>query len=65
MVLVWRCVNSSILPTLNSHLQAIERVLRDQTGIQSVKVALLAERAVVEFDPFHWTVPKLIDVGDF
>jgi len=37
-------------------------MLRNQKGIQLIKVALLAERAVVEFDPIHWTVPKLIDV---
>lgn len=40
-------------------------MLRDQKGIHSIKVALLAERAVVEFDPFHWTAPKLIDVRYF
>jgi hypothetical protein len=40
-------------------------MLRNQTGIYSTKVALLAERAVVEFDPLLWTVPKLIDVWSF
>lgn len=44
-------------------LQAIEGMLRDQKGIHSIKVALLAERAVVEFEPEHWTVDKLINVS--
>ena len=37
-------------------------MLRDQPGIQSVKVALLAERAVIEFDPTVWTAEKVIEV---
>jgi len=37
-------------------------MLRDQKGIHSIKVALLAERAVIEYDPSHWTVEKLISV---
>jgi len=37
-------------------------MLRDQKGIHSIKVALLAERAVIEYDPSDWTVVKLIDV---
>ena len=37
-------------------------MLRNQPGIQSVKVALLAERAVVEFDPTTWTTEKVIQV---
>jgi hypothetical protein len=45
--------------------QTIESMLRNQSGIHSAKVALLAERAVIEFDPLLWTVPKLIDVGPF
>ncbi|KAG8998958.1 hypothetical protein FRB94_006504 [Tulasnella sp. JGI-2019a] len=40
-------------------LQSIERMLRTQDGIQSVKVALLAERAVIEYDPDVWTPEKL------
>ena len=44
-------------------LQSIEGMLRNQEGIHSIKVALLAERAVVEFDPVQWTVEKLIDVS--
>lgn len=43
--------------------QAIEGMLRDQKGILSIKVALLAERAVVEFEPEHWTVEKIINVS--
>ena len=42
-------------------------MLRDQTGIFSVKVALLAERGVIEYDPSLWTVEKLVseitDIG--
>jgi len=38
-------------------------MLRDQKGIHSVKVALLAERAVVEYDPLHWNVEKLVGVS--
>jgi hypothetical protein len=37
-------------------------MLRDQKGIYSIKVALLAERAVIEYDPSDWTVEKLINV---
>lgn len=37
-------------------------MLRDQKGIHSIKVALLAERAVIEYDPSDWTVDKLISV---
>lgn len=37
-------------------------MLRDQKGIESIKVALLAERGVVEYDPAYWTVPKIIEV---
>lgn len=37
-------------------------MLRHQEGIQSVKVALLAERGVVEFDPEKWTAERVIEV---
>lgn len=37
-------------------------MLREQKGIHSVKVALLAERGVIEFDPHDWSVVKLISV---
>jgi Cu+-exporting ATPase len=43
-------------------LQSIEGVLRTQPGIYSVKVALLAERGVVEYDPTVWTEEKIINV---
>lgn len=43
--------------------QAIEGMLRGQAGIHSVKVALLAERAVIEFDPDVWTADKLVEVS--
>jgi Cu+-exporting ATPase len=38
-------------------------MLRSQPGIHSVKVALLAERGVVEFDPLQWNVVKVISVS--
>jgi Cu+-exporting ATPase len=34
-------------------------MMRDQEGIHSIKVALLAERAAIEFDPLIWTIEKL------
>jgi Cu+-exporting ATPase len=37
-------------------------MLREQPGIQSVKVALLAERGVVEYDPNSWNPEKIISV---
>lgn len=37
-------------------------MLRSQPGIHSVKVALLAERGVVEFDPQQWNTEKVINV---
>jgi len=37
-------------------------MLRSQPGIFSIKVALLAERGVIEYDASKWTVPKLIEV---
>ena len=43
-------------------LQSIESVLRNQQGIHSIKVALLAERGVIEYDPEHWNVDKLVNV---
>lgn len=42
--------------------QSIEGVLREQPGIHSIKVALLAERGVVEFDPATWSVEKIVEV---
>lgn len=43
--------------------QSIEGMLRTQPGIQSVKVALLAERGVVEYDPAVWDADKIIGVS--
>jgi P-type Cu+ transporter len=52
------------LPTQALNLfQSIEGMLRSQPGIHSVKVALLAERGVVEFDPVQWTTEKVINVS--
>ena len=38
-------------------------MLRSQSGIHSVKVALLAERGVVEFDSLLWDTEKVISVS--
>ena len=38
-------------------------MLRTQDGIHSIKVALLAERAVVEYDPAVWTTDKIMSVS--
>ena len=38
-------------------------MLRVQTGIHSIKVALLAERGVVEYDPNVWDPDKIISVS--
>jgi hypothetical protein len=46
----------------NTQFQAIEGMLRPQTGIISVKVALLAERGVIEYDPALWNPEKLASV---
>ena len=40
-------------------------MLRDQPGIHNVKVALLAERGVVEYDPGTWDPEKIISVSTF
>ncbi|KDQ13049.1 hypothetical protein BOTBODRAFT_133950 [Botryobasidium botryosum FD-172 SS1] len=47
--------------TCGACVESIESMLRNQPGIHSVKVALLAERAVVEFDASAWTVEKVIE----
>ncbi|KAF7308762.1 Copper P-type ATPase [Mycena kentingensis (nom. inval.)] len=53
--------------TCGACVESIEGMLRDQPGIHSVKVALLAERGVVEYDPDMWDVEKIIgeisDIG--
>jgi P-type Cu+ transporter len=38
-------------------------MLRDQPGVYSVKVALLAERGVIEYDPNIWDTDKLVGVS--
>ncbi|EKM50173.1 uncharacterized protein PHACADRAFT_264752 [Phanerochaete carnosa HHB-10118-sp] len=47
--------------TCGACVESIESVLRNQPGIHSVKVALLAERAVVEYDIEKWTVEKIAE----
>lgn len=38
-------------------------MLRDMSGIHSIRVALLAERGVVEYDPTAWDPEKIINVS--
>lgn len=47
--------------TCSSCVEAIEGMLRQQDGIHSVKVALLAERGTVEYDPQKWDSGKIIN----
>ncbi|KAG8964682.1 hypothetical protein FRC03_001449 [Tulasnella sp. 419] len=47
--------------TCGACVESIESMLRNQNGIHSIKVALLAERAVVEYDPDLWTTDKLVN----
>ncbi|KAI0358348.1 copper P-type ATPase CtaA [Trametes cingulata] len=53
--------------TCGACVESIEGMLRTQPGIHSVKVALLAERGVVEYDPAVWDADKIIseisDIG--
>ncbi|SGY73091.1 BQ5605_C005g03260 [Microbotryum silenes-dioicae] len=52
----WRCSM-----TCGACVASIENGLRDQPGILSVKVALLAERAIIECDPSVWSPEKLTE----
>lgn len=45
--------------TCGACVESIEGMLRPQEGIQSVKVALLSERGVVEYDPSRWNPEKI------
>ncbi|KAI8985695.1 copper P-type ATPase CtaA [Trametes punicea] len=47
--------------TCGACVESIEGMLRTQPGIHSVKVALLAERGVVEYDPAIWNPDKIIN----
>ncbi|THH27788.1 hypothetical protein EUX98_g6386, partial [Antrodiella citrinella] len=47
--------------TCGSCVASIEGMLRDQPGIHSIKVALLAERGIVEYDPATWDSDKIIN----
>lgn len=47
--------------TCGACVESIEGVLRGQNGIHSVRVALLAERGIIEYDPAIWTVEKLVE----
>ncbi|KAG1746556.1 E1-E2 ATPase-domain-containing protein [Suillus paluster] len=47
--------------TCGACVESIEGMLRSQAGIHSIKVALLAERGVVEYDPSVWTPEKIVN----
>ncbi|EPQ32259.1 uncharacterized protein PFL1_00456 [Pseudozyma flocculosa PF-1] len=47
--------------TCGACVETIERMIRNQAGIHSISVALLAERATVTFDDATWTVEKVVD----
>lgn len=47
--------------TCGACVESIEGMLRPQAGIHSIKVALLAERGVVEYDPSIWTPDKIVN----
>ncbi|GAA6037104.1 hypothetical protein JCM8097_008737 [Rhodosporidiobolus ruineniae] len=47
--------------TCGACVASIENGLKGQDGVVGVKVALLAERAVVEYDPGLWTPAKLAE----
>ncbi|CEH19447.1 copper p-type atpase [Ceraceosorus bombacis] len=47
--------------TCGACVETIERMLRQQAGIYSVSVALLAERAVVAYDASKWTPAKIAE----
>ncbi|KAL0953731.1 hypothetical protein HGRIS_004922 [Hohenbuehelia grisea] len=47
--------------TCSACVQSIEGMLRQQAGIHSVTVALLAERGVIEYDPSIWNAEKIIN----
>ncbi|KAH9933503.1 copper transporting p-type ATPase-like protein [Fomitopsis serialis] len=51
--------------TCSACVESIEGMLRTQPGIHSIKVALLAERGVVEYDPNVWDTTKIMsEIGD-
>ncbi|KAH9839946.1 copper transporting p-type ATPase-like protein [Rhodofomes roseus] len=51
--------------TCSACVESIEGMLRTQPGIHSVRVALLAERGVVEYDPNVWDADKIAnEIGD-
>ncbi|CAE7138344.1 unnamed protein product [Rhizoctonia solani] len=47
--------------TCGACVKSIEDGLRSQPGIHSIQVALLAERAVVEYDPVVWNEDKIAE----
>ncbi|KAK0521345.1 Cu(2+)-transporting P-type ATPase [Tilletia horrida] len=53
--------------TCGACVESIEKMLRTQPGIIAVSVALLAEKAVVHYDPLRWTpaaiASEIEDIG--
>ncbi|KAL9939969.1 hypothetical protein V8E36_000674 [Tilletia maclaganii] len=47
--------------TCGACVESIEKMLRTQPGIIAVSVALLAEKAVVHYDPAQWTPAKIAE----
>lgn len=47
--------------TCGACVETIERMIRSQAGIESISVALLAERATVIFDDSLWTPEKIAE----
>ncbi|KAK0550053.1 Cu(2+)-transporting P-type ATPase [Tilletia horrida] len=45
--------------TCGACVESIEKMLRNQEGIIAVSVALLAEKAVVHYDPLRWTPEQI------
>jgi copper chaperone CopZ len=50
--------------TCNSCVQNIEGVMGDRPGIESIRVSLADEEAVVRYDPAQWTPHAIADAID-
>jgi copper chaperone CopZ len=50
--------------TCNSCVQNIEGVMGDRPGIESIRVSLADEEAVVRYDPSQWTPHAIADAID-
>ncbi|SNX81538.1 probable CCC2 - P-type ATPase, Cu(2+)-transporting ATPase [Melanopsichium pennsylvanicum] len=47
--------------TCGACVETIEKMIRSQPGIESISVALLAEKATVTFDDLIWTPAKVVE----